>query len=168
MPLEQRSRMALIVVGLAAGVVQIAAGVAMYVCGVYFARWSMIVSLVVLLVCIIVGTRWYATNCLNGKITYGQAAGAGIAISVATGVCYAVYNIVSISYFYPHFIDDMMQAAIARAAAVPAAQAALAAAQGEITASSIAIGNCLRLSVLGAVLSLITARSSRAESSGLQ
>jgi hypothetical protein len=149
--------MALIAVGLAAGIAQIAAGVAMYVAGVYFAPWSMVVSLAVLLVCIIIGTRWYATNCLNGQMSYGQAAAAGIAISVATGVCYAVYNVVSISYFYPHFIDDMMSAAIARAAAVPAAQAALAAAKSEITASSIAIANCIRLSLFGTVLSLVSA-----------
>ena len=157
MPSGQRSQTALIGVGLVAGIVQIAAGVGMYLAGVYFAPWSMIVSLVVLLSCIILGTHWYATNCLNGQITYGQAAGAGIAISVATGLCYAAYNVVSISYFYPHFIDDMTQAAMARAAAVPAAQAVLAAAQSEITASSIAIGNCVRLSVFGTVLSLVSA-----------
>jgi Protein of unknown function (DUF4199) len=92
------NRKVLIGVGVLAGVVQIIAGVAMYLAGVYFAPWSMFVSLFLLLVCIVVGTRWYAAHYLNGKITYLQALSVGIAISISTGLVYAIYNLISISW----------------------------------------------------------------------
>lgn len=52
---------ALIGVGVMAGVAQAVAGAAMYLAGVYFAPWSMGVTLVLLMVCIGVGTRWYSS-----------------------------------------------------------------------------------------------------------
>jgi hypothetical protein len=57
----------LVGVGLMAGAVQAAAGVAMYVAGVYFAPWSMAVSVGVLVLCIVVGTLWYTTHVLNRR-----------------------------------------------------------------------------------------------------
>ena len=104
------NRKLLIGVSVAAGLVQAAAGVAMYLACVYFAPWSMFVTLFLLIVCIVVGTRWYANHGLNGKITYLQALGVGIAISVSTGLIYAIYNLISISWFYPHFLDDVVRA----------------------------------------------------------
>ena len=100
------NRKALIGVGVVAGLAQVVAGVVMYLAGVYFAPWSMFVSLLLLLLCIVAGTKWYATQHLNGKITYFQALKVGIAISVATGLIYALYNLISISWFYPNFLDD--------------------------------------------------------------
>ena len=54
------NRKALIGVGLMAGTAQAVAGVAMYLAGVYFAPWSIFISLFVLLLCIVgarVGTQ---------------------------------------------------------------------------------------------------------------
>jgi uncharacterized protein DUF4199 len=104
------NRKVLMGVGVIAGVVQAMAGVVMYLAGVYFAPWSIIVSLFLLLVCIVVGARWYTAHCLNGEINYFQALSVGIAISVSTGLVYAVYNMVSISWFYPHFLDELVRA----------------------------------------------------------
>jgi hypothetical protein len=73
-------------IGLLAGLIQVAAGVAMYLAGVYFASWSMFPSLLVLLLCIVFGTRWYRDAVLKGHITYGQALIVGIVISVSTGL----------------------------------------------------------------------------------
>jgi hypothetical protein len=128
----------------------------MYLAGVYFAPWSIVVSLVVLLVCIVVGTRWYTAHCLNGAIAYGQAVGVGIVVSVLTGVVYAVYNIVSISFFYPHFLDEMVQLRIAHAVAHQLAHESFTALRAEVTAPSIAIANFIRLSVAGTLLSLLS------------
>jgi hypothetical protein len=49
------NRKALIGIGVLAGVAQAFAGAAMYLAGVYFAPWSMLVTLVLLVVCIVVG-----------------------------------------------------------------------------------------------------------------
>jgi hypothetical protein len=141
---------ALIGMAAAAGVAQVVAGVAMYLAGVYFAPWSMVVSLVVLLVCIIVGTRWYRDNRVGGAMTFAQALRVGIAISFATGLIYAVYNVVSISFFYPHFLDDMVQARVAQT------HESFAGLRAEASVPGIAIPNLIRLTVFGSVLSLAT------------
>ena len=63
----------LIAIGLVAGLIQVVTRVAMYVAGVYFAPWSIFVSRLVLIVCIVFGIRWYRDSALRGQITYGQS-----------------------------------------------------------------------------------------------
>ena len=150
------NRKVLIGVGVVAGVAQVIAGVAMYLAGVYFAPWSMFVSLFLLLVCIVVGTRWYAAHCLNGKITYLQALCVGIAISISTGLVYALYNLISISWFYPNFLDEVVRARMAHQVLQQQSTASFAAMRGEVNALGIAIPNLIRLSVVGSILSLLT------------
>jgi len=144
-------------VGIAAGVVQVCAGVAMYLDGVYFAPWSMLVSIVVLIVCILAGTRWYAATCLSGRATYGQALVAGIVISITTGVVYAVYNLVSVTFFYPHFLDQVALARIAQMDARELPHESFEVLRGNLTAMTIAIPNLVRLSVIGSLLSSLSA-----------
>jgi hypothetical protein len=151
-----RNRKILLGFGVMAGIAQVCAGVAMYLAGVYFAPWSMAVSLVVLLLCIVVGTRWYAAHCLNGEITYVQALGVGIVISVATGLVYAIYNLISISWFYPNFLDNMVRAQMAQTAAHQQSAESFATLRSQVTAPRIAISNCIRLSVMGSLLSLLS------------
>ena len=129
----------LIAIGFVAGLIQVAVGVAMYVAGVYFASWSMLVSVFVLLLCIVLGTRWYRDSVQKGQITVGQALVVGIVVSICTGVIYGIYNVVSISFFYPRFLEDLM-----RIAALPQ----------RVTANTIALSNLIRLSVIGAILSV--------------
>ena len=155
--IDARSGKTLLGVGLMAGVAQVCAGVAMYLAGVYFAPWSMGVSLLVLLLCIVVGTRWYRARCLNGEITYVQAFGVGVAISVSTGLVYAIYNLISISWFYPNFLDGMVRAQMTRAAAHQQSAESFAALRSQVTAPKIAIANFIRLSIMGSILSLVTA-----------
>lgn len=147
---------ALMTIGLVAGLVQVAAGVAMYLAGVYFASWSMLVSLLVLLVCIGLGTRSYAAKHLNGEITYLQALVVGVAVSVSTGLIYAIYNLISISFFYPHFLDDLVRVIAARSPASQQTPEAIALLRSKITAIQIAVPNLIRLSVFGSILSLFT------------
>jgi hypothetical protein len=127
----------------------------MYLGGVYFAPWSMIVSVFLLLVCIAVGTRWYAAHCLNGKITYLQALSVGTVISISTGLIYALYNLVSISWLYPNFLDEVVRARIGNQG-VQQSTASFAAMRAEVSALGIAIPNLIRLSVIGSILSLLT------------
>jgi len=130
----------LIAIALMAGLIQVATGVAMYVAGVYFAAWSMLVSVLVLLLCIVFGTRRYRDSALEGQITFGQALIVGIAISVCTGIVYAIYNIISISFFYSGFLDELI-------GLNPALR-------GRVTANTIAVSNLIRLSVIGTILSV--------------
>jgi hypothetical protein len=146
----------LVAIGLAAGVAQVATGVALYVGGFYFAPWSAFVSLAVLLLCIVVGTRWHGVRYLTGQMRYGQAVRAGMVISVVTGLVYGLYNVVSIVAFYPHFLDDFARARIAYAVAHQQPAPSFVAMRGEVTALGIAIPNCIRLGVVGSLLSLVT------------
>jgi hypothetical protein len=147
----------LIILGLTAGVVQAVAGVIMYMAGVYFAPWSMLVSVLVLVLCIVVGTRLYTTRFLNGEINYRQALIVGVVISVATGLVYAVYNMISISFFYPQFLDEMVRVRIAQAAAQQQDHESFEIMRAGVTATGIAISNFIRLSVIGSILSAISA-----------
>jgi hypothetical protein len=151
------NRKAVLAAGLLAGAAQVVAGVLMYVSGVYFARWSILVSIAVLLTGIVAGTRWYARRSPAEEITYAKALGLGIAISVSTGFVYAIYNMVSISFFYPHFVDEIIQARVARAVAQGQSPESLAAMRAQVTATGIAISNFVRLSVVGSFLSLLCA-----------
>ena len=148
------NRKALIGVGVWAGLAQVVAGVAMYLAGVYFAPWSMFVNLFLLLLCIVVGTKWYAARYLKGKITYRQALFVGVVISISTGLIYALYNLISISWFYPNFLDELVRARLAQPSI--AGTSSFAAMRAEVSALGIAVPNLIRLSIFGSILSLLT------------
>lgn len=148
------NRKALIGVGVLVGLVQVVAGVAMYLAGVYFAPWSMFVSLFLLLICIVVGIKWYAAQYLNGKISYSQALSVGVVISISTGLIYALYNLISISWFYPNFLDEVARARMAQV--MISDTASFAARRAEVSALGIAVPNLIRLSVFGSILSVLT------------
>jgi hypothetical protein len=154
MALKDFNWKALIAIALLAGLIQVATGVAMYGAGVYFASWSIFISFFVLLLGIGFGTRRYRDSVLNGQITYGQALLVGIVISVCTGVVYAIYNIISISFFYPRFLDQVISV-----------NGAL---RGRVTANTIALSNLIRLSVFGTILSAIASFFLRAQNAGRQ
>ncbi len=150
----------LVVLGLVSGLAQVAAGVTMYLAGVYVAPWSMWVSIVVLAACIVLGNVWYARRVLGGRTTYGQAFRVGVVIGVATGLVYITYNVISISFVYPHFLDDMVQAVFSQmSVGMNPDQAAglLARLRSEFTVPGIVVRNLITLSVVGAVLSAMIA-----------
>jgi hypothetical protein len=144
----------LIKIGLLAGLIQVATGVAMYLAGIYFVPWSIFVSLFVLLLSIVFGTLWYRSAALKGQISFGQALIVGIVISVTTGIVYAVYNIISIAFFYPNFLEDMINASLAAAPSSRRTPEFIAAMRETVTTKTIAAANLIRLSVLGTILSV--------------
>lgn len=150
----------LLVIGLTAGILQALAGVVMYVAGVYFAAWSMLVSCMIIILCIVLGTKWYRDNVLGGTMTYSQALIIGIIISVSTGIVYALYNVISISFLYPHFLDDMIRESVARIQAsglsFEETSELVTSMKSDATLPKIALGNLIRLSIIGAVFSIIT------------
>ena len=94
-------------------------------------------------------------------LTYGRALFVGAAIAVCTGLVYAVYNVVSVSLVYPHFLDDMAQARIARQQARLSDASQMSALAESVRATTtlgrVIRGNVIGLSVTGAVVSLLTA-----------
>jgi hypothetical protein len=136
----------------AAGVTQAFTGVAMYVAGVYFAPWSMAVSVAVLALCILLGGMW----CLKGEsvVSYRQALAAGVAISLGTGLVYALYNVITIRWFYPAFLDQVASAQLAQLQGRGPTPMSFEAVRVSLTASRLALSNLIRLSVIGCVLSL--------------
>lgn len=160
------NRKVLVGLGVIAGVVQAVAGVIMYLAGVYFSSWSMLVTALLLLVCIVMGTRWYTVHYLNGKISYSQALKIGIVISICTGVTYAIYNLISITWFYPNFLDQLVRARLDSATPSPQNSVSINDMRGDVSVAGIARSNLIRLSILGTLMSLLTsfvlARQSKA------
>ena len=155
----------LLAAGLVSGLAQIVAGVVMYLSGVYFAAWSALVSLLLLAVGIAGGTRWYVVRVLGGRSTYLTALLVGIVIGVSTGLVYVIYNIVSISFVYPHFLEDMVQAEFARrqsAGLDPSrARQVLDTLRARTTIGTVVANNLRAFSLFGAVLSALTAIAHR-------
>ena len=142
-------------VGLVAGLIQAVAGILMYVAGVYFTPWSMLVTMLVWLVCVVVGTLWYRAKYLHNQLTYVQALIIGIVISVCTGLVYALYNIVSISFFYPNFLDDFVRARMEQTTSSQNPES-FASLRAQVSTAAIATSNLIRLAIFGSVLSLLT------------
>jgi hypothetical protein len=82
----------------------------------------------------------------------------GIVISVSMALVYITYNAISISFFYPHFLEDMVQAEFARASAgMDPAQAArlLDSLRAEVTLRNLVVGNFTAASRIGTYLSVL-------------
>ncbi len=145
-------------VGLVAGLANVVVGVVLYLSGVYFEPWALRLMTVLLLVYVAVGNWWYGKHVLLGHTTYPKALLVGIVISVMTGLVYATYNIVSISFVYGHFLEDMIQTEYARASAgMDAASAAqvLDALRAQMTLKALVVGNLMAVSRIGTAFSVL-------------
>jgi hypothetical protein len=147
----------LLLAGLAAGAVQSAAGVLMYLAGVYFEPWSMAVSAAVLLACIVAGVGWYRGRYAGDGFSYLDALVVGAVVSLGTGVVYAVYNLISINFLYPNFLDEVARTHLATMTAAGAPAQSLESVRSGVGALPIAVGNLIRLTVFGIVLSAVVA-----------
>ncbi len=148
----------LLKVGLVAGLANVVVGVVLYLSGVYFEPWALRVMTVLLLAYVAVGNWWYGKQVLRGHTTYPKALLVGIVMSVMTGLVYVIYNIVSISFVYGHFLEDMIQAEYARASAgMDAASAAqfLDALRVQMTLKTLVVGNLMAVSRIGTIFSVL-------------
>jgi hypothetical protein len=148
----------LVVVGLVCGLVQVAVGVVLYLSGVYFEPWALRVMMVLLAACIAGGNWWYGKHVLGGHTTYLKALVVGVVISVSMGLVYIIYNFISISFVYAHFLEDMIQAEFARASVgMDPARAAqlLDSLRAQMTLKSLMIGNLTAVSRIGTFLSVL-------------
>ncbi len=108
--------------------------------------------------CIAAGNWWYGKHVLAGRTTYWKALLGGVVISVVTGLVYVTYNVISISFVYPHFIEDWVQAVSAtESVGMDQARAAqlLERLRTEITLPRIMVNNLRIFSVSGTFLSLL-------------
>jgi hypothetical protein len=150
----------LIVLGLIAGGCQVTAGIVMYLSGIYFIRGSFFISLAVLLACVVAESRWYRNTILAGEIKFTTSLLIGVFISLSTGLLYAIYNLISVSFFYPHFLEDMVRAQISQVQSSGMdevrAKAMIEMIKTNAVISTIALRNLLSLSIWGTGMSLIT------------
>ncbi len=148
----------LMLAGVVSGLAHVTLGVVMYLAGVYFAPWSMWPFLALTATCIAAGNWWYGKRVLAGRTTYWKALLCGVVISVMTGLVYITYNVISISFVYPHFIDDWVRAAFAmESVGMDRAGSAqlLERLRTEITLPRIVVNNLRIFSVSGTLLSLL-------------
>ncbi len=150
----------LIKVGLIAGLANVTVGIVLYLSGVYFQPWALVLMTLLLPMYIATGNWWYGKHVLRGHTTYPKALVVGVVISVITGLVYITYNVVSITFVFSHFLDDMIQAEFARAAAgMDAASAGrlLDTLRAERTLGSLVVGNLMAICRLGAAFSVLIA-----------
>jgi hypothetical protein len=148
----------LLKVGLLASLANVIVGVVLYLSGVYFEPWALRVMTGLLLVYVAAGNWWYGKHVLRGHTTYPKAVLVGIVISVMTGLVYVIYNVVSISFVYGHFLEDMIQAEFARASAgMDTASAAqlLDSLRAQMTLKTLVVGNLMAVSRLGTAFSVL-------------
>ena len=155
--------------GAIAGLVEVSAGVVMYLADVYFAPWSGPASLLVLAVCIAVAQRWYAAKTAAESMGDVAALAVGVAVAAMTAIIYVAYNLVSISFVYPHFIEQMVTARFAHLHSPSMnqeqANALLGRLRTETTLGLIATNNLRFLSVMGTVIAAVLAIFTRRRNS---
>jgi len=150
----------LIKVGAIAGLANMAVGVVLYLSGVYFQPWALILMTLSLPVYIAVGNWWYGKHVLRGHTTYPKALLVGIVISVIIGLTYITYNAVSITFVYGHFMEDLIQAEFARASAGMDASSAgqlLDTLRAERTLGALMVGNLMAVCRIGTAFSALIA-----------
>jgi hypothetical protein len=151
--------------GAIVGLVEVAAGIAMYLAGVYFSPWSGIASLLVLALSIAVAQKWYAARTAPVPMEYAAAFAVGGTVAAIAAIIYVIYNFVSVSFVYPHFIEQMVDARF-RQQRLPGmdqvqANELLDRLRSEITLRSIAVGNFLFLIVRGTAFAALLAAFTR-------
>ena len=80
----------------------------------------------------------------------------GIVISVSTGIVYAIYNIISISFVYSRFLEELISLNVASVPASEQTPEFIATMRQRVTANTIASSNLIRLSLIGTILSVFT------------
>jgi len=150
----------LVKVGLTAGLANVTVGVVLYLSGVYFQPWALLLMTLLLPLYIAAGNWWYGKHVLRGETTYPRALLVGIVISVMTGLIYVAYNVISITFVYGHFLEDMIQAEYVRASAgmgAPGAAHLLDTLRAEVTLGSLVVGNLMAVCRLGTGFSVLIA-----------
>jgi len=150
----------LVKVGLAAGLVQVVAGAAMYLSGVYFEPWSLQLIMLLTVASIAAGNWWYGKYVLGGQTTYWRALLVGVVMSALMAGVYVTYNLVSVSFIYPHFMEDMVQAEFDRASVgldpVQAGQL-LGSLRSQLTLRNLAVANFVGACRFGTMASVFVA-----------
>ena len=97
--------------GIIVGIVLIIYGVIMYFLGLSLEKWNNWVSYILLIAGIVYATIQYRDNVLGGSITYAQALGFGVLISLFASVMSAIYSYVFLTFIDTDFIGKVMEMA---------------------------------------------------------
>ena len=157
MAFVERNITQLIRAGTVAGFVQVIAGITMYLAGIYFTRYSALVNLGLLIVCVVTAIVWLRAKCFQNSFTYQQALKIGVATGLCSGVIYGVYNVISVSFFYPHFLDDFARFRLARLVSQGHVSMTFEEVRASVSLMRIAVTNCINFTIWGSVISAIAA-----------
>jgi Protein of unknown function (DUF4199) len=151
--------------GAIAGLVEVVAGIVMYLSGVYFASWSGPVSLLVLAGSIALAQKWYSARTAPQPMGYALAFVVGIIVAAMTAAIYVAYNFISVSFVYPHFIEQMIDARFAQqhlsGMSQQQANELLTRLRAETTLSAVAAANFRFLAVMGTAIAALLAAFTR-------
>ena len=95
--------------GLIVGIVLIIYSILMYFLDLSLEKWVSWVSYILLIGGIVYSTIQYRDNVLGGSITYVQALGFGVLISLFAAVLSGIYSYVFFTFIDPDFIDKIVE-----------------------------------------------------------
>lgn len=72
-------------------------------------KWVSWISYLIMIGGIILGTKSYRDNNLNGAITYGQALGFGVLMLLFASFVSAIYSYIFFAFIDPEFVNKMLQ-----------------------------------------------------------
>jgi hypothetical protein len=142
------------------GLVHVALGIVLYLSGVYFEPGSLRLMTLVLAAYVAVGNWWYGRYVLGGQTSYPKALVVGVVISVTTGLVYAAYNFVTVSFIYSEFLEQMIQAEFARASVgldTASAGRLLGDLRAGATLRNLMVGNVAAVARIGTAFSILIA-----------
>jgi hypothetical protein len=90
------------------GLILVAYIVILYITGLTFNKALGFLQYVVLIAGLYIGTKVYRDKNLQGFITYGQALGMGVLISVFVGIISVFFNYILLRYIDPELIEKQM------------------------------------------------------------
>ena len=94
--------------GVIVGVVLIIYSILMYFLDLSLEKWVSWVSYIILIGGIVYGTIQYRDNVLGGSITYAQALGFGVLISLFAAILSGIYSYVFFTFIDPDFIEKII------------------------------------------------------------
>jgi hypothetical protein len=145
--------------GVVAGLIIIVFSVILWTAGMATEMWAGIVSLVVSVVALAVGVFLGQRRAGEGETQYGygKALLVGIVAALSAAVLVAIYTYLDLGVLNPGHLDEIRDATAGAYQQFGMAEEAIDAAVARITVGRSVITNLISLTVIGMIISLITA-----------
>lgn len=95
--------------GVILGIALIIYSLLMWILDLSLEQWVSWVSYIIMIGGIVLGTKSYRDNILNGAISYGQALGFGVLMMLFASIIAAIYSYIFFAFIDPEFVNKMLQ-----------------------------------------------------------